>query len=239
MSGNSIHKNHRKRMREDFRKTGFKPWQPHIVLEFLLYYAIPRRNTNDIAHELINKCGGFMNVFSASREQLMSVDHVGEAAADYIMMLGEFMEYCNEMRIKNKEFVLDSRTCEEYFINLFDGKKQEYFYMICLDAKNRIIHQDMLFEGSIESTEIDAGKIVRIAVNSKAACVVFAHNHPSGVAKPSYADVEATQIIEKKLRVVDIGLLDHIIVADKKCVSMRSMNCLTTPMDKLRRKLKG
>ena len=85
------HKGHRKRMREDFEKGGFKTWQKHKVLEYLLYNVIPVADTNDIAHNLIKECGGFVNVFHTSKKRLMSIDGVGEKTADYICSLGEFI----------------------------------------------------------------------------------------------------------------------------------------------------
>ena len=231
-----MHKNHRKRMREDFERSGIMGWQDHKVLEFLLFYAIPRRDTNDTAHALIEKCGGLSNVFEAPVEQLMSVDGVGRSSADFLRLVGQCMRYIDYKNFMDEPFVLDSKRCERYLINLFRNKSNEYFYMLCLDAQNRIIYQDMLFEGGLENTEIDAVKVVRQAVNCGAVCVVFAHNHPSGVARPSYSDVETTRALEEKLRVVGILLLDHIIVAQGKCASMRKLKCLVAPMEKLKKK---
>lgn len=236
MPSGDIHKNHRKRLRREFENAGLMRWQEHVVLEFLLFYAIPRRNTNDIAHSLIERCGGFLNVFSASKEQLMSVKGVGESAADYITALGELIKYINCKKFSDDVFVLNSDRCEKYLINLFDGEKEERFYMICLDTRNRIIYQDVLFEGGFESIELDSVKVARKAVACGAACVVFAHNHPSGVARPSYADIEATRVLEAKLKVVGIGVIDHMIVAGGKCASMRELKYMTEPLEKLRKK---
>ncbi len=232
MADRNVHKNHRQRMRREFYQTGFKSWHEHIVLEYILYPSIPRRDTNEIAHRLINRCGSFVNVFTSSKELLMSVDGVGEGTADYLCMLGELIKYHTDKKYNNKRLELNSGECEKYLMNLFSDKKQENFYLICLDGGNRILHQEMLFEGGLEATEIDSGRILRIAVRSGAASVVFAHNHPSGVAKPSYTDIETTLKLEAKLRVVGIGLLDHIIVTDLGCASMRDMKYLKDPTKK-------
>ena len=96
-------------------------------------------------------------------------------------------------------FVLNSETSENYLCNLFDGKNRECCYMICLDPKNRIINQEMLFEGSFESVELDVAKVLRSAVKSDASQVVFTHNHPSGILKPSNADLVTTQALEHTL----------------------------------------
>ena len=195
------HKGHRKRMREDFEKGGFKTWQKHKVLEYLLYNVIPVADTNDIAHNLIKECGGFVNVFHTSKKRLMSIYGVGE-------------------KNNTDVFVLNSETSENYLCNLFDGKSRECCYMICLDPKNRIINQEMLFEGSFESVELDVAKVLRSAVKSEASQVVFTHNHPSGILKPSNADLVTTQALEHTLFFAGIKMLDHIIVADGKCMSI-------------------
>ena len=228
-------------MREDFEKGGFKTWQKHKVLEYLLYNVIPVADTNDIAHNLIKECGGFVNVFHTSKKRLMSIDGVGEKTADYICSLGEFIQYYNTEKYNTDVFVLNSETSENYLCNLFDGKNRECCYMICLDPKNRIINQEMLFEGSFESVELDVayeqidiksyleecgksdtelGKVLRSAVKSDASQVVFTHNHPSGILKPSNADLVTTQALEHTLFFAGIKMLDHIIVADGKCMSI-------------------
>lgn len=227
MDDKNVHKGHRARMTKDFKLGGFDHWYEHQVLEYLLQKCLPRVDTNEIAHELINKCGGFTNVFKAHKEQLTSVRGVGNEAAEYIHMLGEFVRYYNRVRFEVNRLVLDSESCENYMKDLFEGKEREYFYMICLDAQNRILFCERISEGSFESLDVDIPKIMRIAINSDAPYVVLAHNHPSGIAIPSNADITSTQTIEQALHMGGIKLLDHIIVAGGKCVSMRAENYLT------------
>lgn len=208
-------------MREDFAKDGFASWQKHKVLEYLLYHTIPVADTNDMAHELMKKCGGFVNVFRADKKRLMEVNGIGSKTADYLMVLGEFVKYYNKVKYDTDMFVLESENCEEYLLNLFDGKIRECCFMLCLDSQNHILSCDLVCEGSFESLDVDVSKIVRIAINKEASYVVFAHNHPSGVAKPSNADIVSTKLIENALRMVGVNLMDHIIIAGRECVSMR------------------
>ena len=189
------HKGHRKRMREDFEKGGFKTWQKHKVLEYLLYNVIPVADTNDIAHNLIKECGGFVDVFHTSK--------------NYICSLGEFIQYYNTEKYNTDVFVLNSETSENYLCNLFDGKSRECCYMICLDPKNRIINQEMLFEGSFESVELDVAKVLRSAVK-----------YSGSSSYNSNADLVTTQALEHTLFFAGIKMLDHIIVADGKCMSI-------------------
>lgn len=218
----NLHAGHRKRMREDFELQGFREWQEHKVLEYLLHKVIRRADTNEIAHRLLDECGGFAGVFRAPKEMLMGVVGVGNEVAEYIHMLDEFIHYYNGVRYDINRFELNSETCEEYMLDLFDGAERENFYMICLDARNRILYKGLIFEGRFDSMDIDITKIVRIAVKCNASLVVLAHNHPSGIAKASNADIVTTQAIERALTMAGVKLLDHIITAGGKCVSIRN-----------------
>lgn len=218
----NVHAGHRKRMRADFELDGFKNWHEHKVLEYLLHRVIRRADTNETAHNLIGGCGGFAEVFRASKEKLTDIIGVGEETAEYIHMLGEFVKYYNGVRYDVNRITLDETTCSDYLLNLFDGLERENFYMICLDAQNRIIYKRRIFEGSFDSMDIDITQIVRLAVKCDASFVVLAHNHPSGIAKASNADIVSTQAVERALVMAGIRLLDHIIVADGKCVSIKT-----------------
>ncbi len=218
----NVHEGHRKRMREDFERDGFNNWHDYKVLEYMLHRVIRRADTNETAHMLIDECGGFAEVFRASKEKLTDIMGIGEETASYIRELGEFLHYYNGVRYDVNRLVLDSDSCENYLLNLYDGVERENFYVICLDAQNRIIYKRRMFEGSFESMDIDITQIVRVAVKCDASYVVLSHNHPSGIAHASNADITATQAIERALVLAGIKLLDHIIVAGGKCVSVRN-----------------
>lgn len=219
---NNLHAGHRKRMRDDFKISGFEGWSEHKVLEYLLHKAIPRVDTNEIAHRLINECGDFAGVFRASKEMLVSVVGIGSETAEYIHMLGELITYYNRLRYDINRLELNSETCEGYMLDLFDGVERENFYMLCLDPRNCILYKRQIFEGNFESMDIDITQIIRIAVKCDASYVVLAHNHPNGIAKASNADIVSTQAIDRALAMAGIKLLDHIIVADGKCVSIKN-----------------
>ena len=220
------HLHHRQRMRQEFGKKGFDGWPKHRVLEYLMFQTIPVADTNDMAHDLIRKCGGFINVFYADKKEIMEVDGVGTKTAEYLSMLGEFVKYYNNVIYDKDSFVLDSNTSEQYFRNLFAEHSRECFFIICLDPQGHILNSERIFEGSFESMDVDISRIMRIAVKCNAASVVLAHNHPSGIAKASQADIVSTQAVERALLMGGISLLDHIIFADGKCVSMRNEKLL-------------
>lgn len=222
----NVHKGHRKRMKEDFEVMSFDIWHEHEVLEYMLQMALPRVDTNETAHNLIKKCGGFANVFRASKKQLTDVYGVGEKAAEYLHTLGEFVHYYNRRRFDLNREVLDSGTCQKYMLDVFDGKEREHFYVICLDSNNRVIAKMEEVEGGFDSIDIDVPKIVRFAVMNDAPNVVLAHNHPSGILKASNADIVSTQTVARVLLMCGITLVDHIIVAGGQCMSMRSEGLL-------------
>ncbi len=228
MSDKNIHSGHRARLREEFRIKGFKDWSEHKVLEYVLQRVLPRVDTNGIAHMMINKCEGFENVFSAPKEQLEDVIGVGKETAEYIHMLGELIRYYNNLHLNKSKFELNSETCEDYMLKLFSGEEHEIVYIICLDAANHILLREVIFEGGFETVEVDIARIMRIAIKSNAAYIVLAHNHPSGISIPSNADIVTTQTIERALHLGGIKLLDHIVVAGRKCTSMRSGGYLTS-----------
>ena len=141
-------------------------------------------------------------------------------------MLGEFVHYYNRRRFDLNRAVLDSETCQEYMLDMFDGKEREHFYVICLDSNNRVIAKMEEIEGGFDSVDIDVPKIVRFAILNDAPSVVLAHNHPSGILKASNADIVSTQTVARVLLMCGITLVDHIIVAGGQCMSMRSEGLL-------------
>lgn len=220
MKKENLHSGHRARMRKDFNIKGFKNWHEHNVLEYMLQWCKPRVDTNETAHLLLNECGGFANVFKADKEQLTAIDGVGDNTAEYIHMLGEFVHYYNGVRFEANRRVLDGEGCFEYLLDLFDGKEREYCYMLCLNKRGELIHRDAISEGGFDGMSVDLSHIVRVAIRNDASDIILAHNHPSGVAKPSDADITTTRTIKSLLASIGINLLDHIVVADGKCVSM-------------------
>lgn len=216
----NIHAGHRDRMRKRFKENGFSGWEEHEVIEYMLYRIHRRANTNPIAHELIKKCGGFSQVWSASELVLKKTDFVGDKCAEYLFELGEFVNYCNKKHNVKDRMSLNFKNTEQYLEALFKGKTIEYFYMICLNSKMEVLDEKILFKGSFESTEINMNEIIRYAVEINAASVVLAHNHPSGILIASDADISATKIIAAALRMIKVKVAEHFIVTDDGCIGI-------------------
>jgi DNA repair protein RadC len=121
----------------------------------------------------------------------------------------------------------DSRQGGEYFRPFFYGEKEEKVYVASIDSQLRLIRCHRLFDGSVNSAAVSARKIVETALADRATFVIMAHNHPTGLAVPSYEDKETTVRIAKALKSVEIKLLDHFVVAGSEFISMRDAGFFT------------
>lgn len=216
----SLHDGHRARKREQFQKHGLDAFADHEALELLLFYALPRIDTNPIAHRLMERFGSLDGVFSASLEELTSVEGVGENAATLIRLL---FPLCRRVRTSSSAKPTILNTTERagaFFLELFFGEKQEKLYEACLDAKGKLLSLHCLSEGNVDRIGVNMRKIVENALSANASNVLLAHNHPSGIALPSEADNLATLQVRDALRAVGVRLADHIIVADEDFVSL-------------------
>lgn len=220
-----IHDGHRARKKEQFLQTGLDSFADHEALELLLFYAIPRRDTNPTAHLLLQKFGSLDGVFNASAEELQSVEGVGESAAILLSMMPALMR--RSMRTTGKEKILNSvERCGKYFLELLRHERREVLYQACLDAKGKLIVCKKLSEGTADSAAFSVRQVVENALVADATMVVLAHNHVSGIALPSESDCVVTRRVRDALRAVDIQLMDHIIVADNDFVSMNQSGLL-------------
>lgn len=216
----SIHDGHRQRMRERFLKTGLQQFDKHEVLELLLYYSIPRTNTNDLAHRLIDRFKTVGRVLQASPEELMTVEGVGENTALYLSLLNQTVRYVGVERSTEVDVLHDTQAYVNYLKDFFSGVTNEQVYLLCLDAKRMVLGHYLISEGSVTSANIPTRTVMSKALMSNAVYVVLAHNHPGGLAIPSPEDEEVTAYLKMMLQSVGVILLDHIVVSDKDYVSL-------------------
>ena len=222
----AVHDGHRQRKKEQFRMHGLDAFADHEVLELLLYYAIPRRDTNPVAHRLMERFGSLDGVFSATVEELEEVEGVGKNAAT---LLALWMPLYRRVRTKPKakEVILNStEQAGQYFMDLFFGMRREELYEACLDAKGKLLACCRIAEGGVDAVNISTRRLVENALKCGASAVILAHNHPSGIALPSPDDNTTTLALWDALRAVGIPLIDHIIVADEDYVSLHDNGLL-------------
>lgn len=217
----SVHAGHRDRKKQQFLRHGLDAFADHEALELLLFYSIPQQDTNPLAHRLINRFGSLSAVLAAPPEELMQVKGVKASTAVLLSLVPQIYRRAR-MSLTESEEILDTAERQgRYFLELFTAQSSEVMYQLCLDAKGRKLNVYKVCEGDVGSVGLSVRTIVENALRCKAALVVLAHNHPSGVALPSAADKCATRQVWDALDPIGICLLDHIIVADDDFISMR------------------
>ncbi len=211
----NIHEGHRERLRQRFLKEGLDNFQPHNVLELLLFFSIPMKDTNEEAHELIDRFGSLSAVFDASFEELVSVKGIGEKSATLIKLVPELFKKYEVDKINLEGDILDN--CEavaRYSSKYFKGVSEEQLYLLCLDSNCKILGFEQISSGTINATPINNRKIVELAYKLNAANLILVHNHPSGVVAPSRSDVNATMNTIELLKSLGMKLGDHIIIGN-------------------------
>ena len=216
----SIHDGHRQRLKQLFRDNGLDNFYENQALELLLYYCIPRKDTNPIAHALLDRFGSISQVLEAPVEELMQIEGVGEHAATFLHLITEISRYYLVKRGENNKILPTLEDCAKYLLPHFYGRRNETVFLLCLDAKCKVLSCRELGEGSVNAAGISVRKIMETALAVNATTVVLAHNHPSGIAIPSSDDIQTTRRIAMALSAVGIHLADHIVVADEDYVSM-------------------
>jgi len=210
-----IHAGHRERLRTRYDENGADAFADHELLELLLTYAIPRRDTNRTAHLLLQEFGSLGGVFSAAREDLMRIDGIGPTTAQMLQLVGDMHMRRELERIerRNGRYLLDSplRTiC--YATSLFAAKRTEVMFVLCLNAQRVLIKKECVAIGSVTELIVYPQTILRIAITAGAHSVILLHNHPSGDPTPSKVDVETTHAIYQTLKPANVQLADHIII---------------------------
>ena len=216
----SIHEGHRQRMKERFRQEGLDHFSEIQVLEFLLFYCIPQGDTNLLAHRLLEHFGSLPQVLEAPAAELQKVSGVGPHTAVFLNLITEVGRYYLVNRAGPNVILHTTEKCGQYLVPRFYGRRNETVFLLCLDAKCKMLCCKEVGEGSVNSASISVRRIVEIALTANATTVVLAHNHPSGLAIPSAEDVHTTERIAAALNAVEITLADHIVVADDDFVSM-------------------
>ena len=213
---NCCHDGHRDRLRKKFSENGPETLENHELIELLLYYCIYRRNTNPIAHAMMEHFGSLENVLSASPKELAKFDYMTEKSAVLFNLVLELNRRCGLEREMDVYCYDTLEKVGNFLTSLFYGKTTENLYLLMFDGKMRMLDCVHISEGSVNSTRADIRKIVECAITAKASNVIVAHNHPGGLVIPSKEDIMLTRDIENLLDIIDIRMLTHIIVADKK-----------------------
>lgn len=216
----SIHEGHRQRLKERFCKEGLENFDDLYVLELLLYYCIARKDTNPIAHRLLERFGSLQRVLEADKKSLMQIEGMGEHAAVFLTLIREVGRYYQIQSSQIGSVLGSVEACGKFMQPYFYGRDKETVYLLCLDAKCKVLCCKKVEEGSVNSANISIRKVVEAALSANASSVVLGHNHPSGLAVPSGEDIQTTKRLSSALQLVDITLVDHLIFAEDEFVSV-------------------
>ena len=208
-----MHENHRDRLRERFLSEGLDSFQPHEALELLLFYAIPRRDTNELAHRLLQHFGSLDAVFDAHPQELEQVSGMGRNSAVMLAMMAPLWRMYRREGSRSGKPLDNHRAASDYLKDLFAGRTNEALYLLCLDPHCRLIKDVLLLEGTINEVAVHPRTVVEAALRCKATQVIVAHNHPKGKPEPSVHDIDFTRGIALALSTIGIPLIDHIIVS--------------------------
>lgn len=214
------HGGHRQRMRERYLKQGLEGFAPHETLELLLFYAIPQKNVNPLAHKLINRFGSLYGVLNASPKQLMQVEGIGEYAATFLSLLQSAARQAMRTRGADRVRLSSRQAAVDYCIRLLHGEKREMFYTVCLNGQMETLSDALIAKGSLSDVAAYPRIVLDAVLTHNAHAVLLCHNHPSGSVVPSAQDLDATRVLSGLLSEIEVVLIDHIIVSERRAVSM-------------------
>lgn len=217
---------HRIRVKEKFNKSGFDGWHDYEILELLLFYVIPRKDTKQTSRALIKEFGSIVNIMNQDASALCHIKGVSEHAALFLKVIRDITQLYFKKELPGRDLLANPGFVFDYLRSLLKGSADEEFHALFLDSANRLIAVEKVNTGTVNKTAVFPRKIVERALHNKSSGVIISHNHPGGSLKPSEEDNKSTIAIRNALASVDIDLVDHIIIAGNEYLSMREQNLL-------------
>ena len=210
---------HRERIKEKFLKNGIDGFAEYEILELLLTYCIPRKDTKPIAKDLLNKFKTLDNVFKADFDKLSVIDGLGNNSIAFLKLIGDLPSIIYKDELKNKKLI-DKETLKisnkdillKYLRNKIGYEEIEKFYVIYLSSSNEVIEFEENSTGTLDRSSVYPREIYKRVINLNAKSIILAHNHPSDNITPSKSDIELTNEIAKGLKNFGALLIEHIII---------------------------
>ena len=227
-----VHEGHRERMRDRFLQGGADGLATHELLEMLLYGTIPRGDTNEIAHHLLDEFGSISNLIEADPYEISKTAGVGMKSAVFLSLLNELVRRYEREKTKQKPALISISRSVEYCRMLLAFRPVERFYVVCLDSRRKILHTAKIAEGTINDTHISPRLIAEKALRYKATGVLLCHNHPNGSVKPSSADIFLTGRLIGMLKPLGVEVADHIIIGENQYFSFFENDLLKSDIEK-------
>ncbi len=216
-----IHTGHRKRVKTEFQVRGVAGWPDHRILELLLFYAIPQGDVNPLAHELVDRFGSLDRVLDALPEELMKVKGMGEHSITLLKLIPAVMGRYLEERTGPGQIIHTVEEAGNVLAPYFYGSRNEMVYVLCLDAKERLLGAKKLSEGNLSNSDVTIRRAAEECMALQASFCYLAHNHVSGIALPSPEDVNTTDVVRAALAPLGVRLVDHLVFVDGDMVSIR------------------
>lgn len=222
----SIHDGHRERMKREFLSGGLEPFSELRALELLLFYSRRQGDVNPLAHSLIDHFGSLSGVLDADPKRLAQVPGVGENTVLLLKLIPAMAAKYLSSRTNTEEILRTTEDIRRVFSAYFFAAKNEMTFLAALDGKRKLLGVRKLSEGTPNATDVTTRQVAEAALSLNATAVILAHNHISGVATPSDADLITTAYLQDFLSKMSIALLDHVIMVDDDMVSLRESNYL-------------
>lgn len=210
---------HRERIKEKFLKNGIDGFAEYEILELLLTYCIPRKDTKPIAKELLNKFKSLDNIFKADFNKLFAIDGLGKNSIAFLKLIGDLPSIIYKDELKNKKLVnkeilkiSNKGILLNYLRNKIGYEEKEKFYVIYLSSSNEVIEFEENSVGTLDRSSVYPREIYKKIINLNAKSIILAHNHPSDNITPSKSDIELTNEIAKGLKNFGALLIEHIII---------------------------
>lgn len=214
---------HRQRLWERYLEKGLANafHHPYEKLEFLLTFAIPRKDTKPLAKKLLHRFGSLNRLFAAPLPVLTNVPGVGRKTAGLLKLFAEMALVLEEERLEMGDLLNHPELVKTYLRRELAWDEAEYFMVLFLDSQNRLIKKSRLFRGTLDRSVVYPREVIKEGLACNAAGVLIAHNHPSGVTTPSAQDLRLTRALARALKTVGMNLLDHFIVGKNEVLSLR------------------
>ncbi len=222
----NVHQGHRQRVKTRFLTEGLDGFEDHQVLEMLLFFSIPMKDTNELAHKMLNEFGSLAGLFEADPKDICKRCGVSENTAVLVSLIPSLSRRYFNRRWGDKPVLNSSSKAGEYAVSLFAGRTYEVFFVICLNSQNKVNYAALVHEGTINESPVYPRLIVETVLRHQANSVILAHNHPGGSLQPSQEDMAITKKIASALEPISVQVMDHIIVAGDKYMSFKERNLL-------------
>ncbi len=212
---------HRERLKRKFSASGIAALHDYEVLELLLSYAIPRKDVKPPAKLLLKQFGSLKGIMDAEATELEKISGISAHTALLVKLVKDIGSLYLREQLAEKTQISCTAELLNYCRMVLGGLKDERFYVIYLNAQNRVIDMEAIQEGIVNQAVVYPRKVLEKALKRKASAIILVHNHPLGHVKPSDADIRLTKLIQDAAKILDIIVHDHIIIGENTALSFR------------------